>query len=87
MEAFCKDTIMDIRTANNEEDLIHVISGSLSRWRRERNSFNESGYIMNMIVSLRAIKTNDLPTDSVDNIKLATAIFRKLQAENRERIV
>jgi hypothetical protein len=83
MEAFCRETISDIKSARDEADLIHVISSSMSRLRRERNSFNESGYIMNMIVSLRAMKTNDLSTGSVDNINLATAIFRQLQIERR----
>lgn len=72
--------------AKDEADLIHVISASLSRLRKERNSFNETGYIMNMIVSLRAMSTSDLSTGSVDNIKLATAIFRQLQNQSQQRI-
>jgi hypothetical protein len=69
--------------AKDEADLIHVISASLSRLRKERNSFNDTGYIMNMIASLRAMNTNDLSTGSIDNIKLATAIFRQLQVKRR----
>jgi hypothetical protein len=72
--------------AKDEADLIHVISTSLSRLRKERNSFNETGYIMNMIVSLRAMNTSDLSTGSVDNINLATAIFRQLQSQSRHPI-
>jgi hypothetical protein len=83
METFCRETITDIKMAKDEADLIHVIRASLSRLRKERNSFNETGYIINMIASLRAMNTSDLPTVSVDNIKLATAIFRKLQIEHR----
>ena len=83
METFCKETIADIKMAKDEADLIHVISASLSRLRKERNSFNETGYIMNMIASLRAMNTSDLSTASVDNIKLATAIFRQLKIERR----
>jgi hypothetical protein len=86
METFCRETITDIKMAKDEADLIHVISASLSRLRKERNSFNETGYIMNMIVSLRSMNTGDLSTGSIDNIKLATAIFRQLQTENRQRI-
>jgi hypothetical protein len=73
--------------ARDEADLIHVISASLSRLRKERNSFNETGYILNMIVSLRAMNTGDLSRGAVDNIKLATAIFRQLQSDSRRRII
>ena len=83
METFCKETITDIKMAKDEADLIHVISASLSRLRKERNSFNERGYIMNMLASLRAMNTSDLSPGSVDNIKLAAAIFRQLQVERR----
>lgn len=69
--------------AKDEADLIHVISASLSRLRKERNSFNETGYIMNMIVSLRAMSTSDLSKGSIENIKLATAIFRQLQSQSQ----
>ena len=83
METFCRETIADIKMAKDEADLIHVISASLSRLRKERNSFNDTGYIMNMIASLQAINSNDLSTGSVDNIKLATAIFRQFKVERR----
>lgn len=86
METFCGATITDIKMAKDEADLIRVISASLSRLRKERNSFNETGYIMNMIVSLRAMNTSDLSTGSMDNIKLATAIFQQLQSGSRQRI-
>jgi hypothetical protein len=72
--------------AKDEADLIHVISASLSRLRKERNSFNEPGYIMNMIVSLRTMNASDPSTGSMDNIKLATAIFQQLQSGSRQRI-
>lgn len=83
METFCTETITDIKMAKDEADLVHVISASLSRLRKERNSFNEAGYIMNMIVSLRAMNTSDLSTESIDNVKLAIAIFRQLQSESQ----
>jgi hypothetical protein len=86
METFCREIVTDITQARDEADLIHVITVSLSRLRKERNSFNETGYIMNMIVSLRAINTNDLSRRSIDNIKLATAIFRQLQRQSRQPI-
>ncbi len=88
MEEFCRETVTDIKTARNEADLVHVISASLSRLRKERNSFNESGYITHMIVSLHASAstTTSLPADSIENIKLACAIFRQLQNERRDRI-
>jgi hypothetical protein len=86
MEAFCGEIITDIKMAQDEVDLIRVISASLSRLRKERNSFNETGYITNMIVSLLAMNVSHLSPGSTDNVKLATAIFRKLQTGNRERI-
>ena len=76
METFCRETITDIKMAKDEADLIQVISASLSRLRKERNSFNESGYIMNMIVSLRAMNASDLSTGSMDNVKLSQSDMR-----------
>lgn len=70
---------MHIKEAKDESELIHVISGSLSHVWKKRNYFEEEAYLMNMIVLLQAIRTNDLSTESVENIRLATAILRKLQ--------
>ena len=85
MEAFCKEVIAEIRTAKNETDLIRVIGNSMTQLRTVRNSFNEDGYIINMIVSLRALKAASAQAnshESVNNIQLAIAIFRQFQKKN-----
>ena len=86
MEAFCTQIITDIKAAKSETEVIKVIANSMSVFRKERRSFNESGYLMNMIVALRTTNPNDLSTGTLDNINLAVAIFRQLQKESRERI-
>lgn len=87
MESFCNEIMKEIKAAESETELIKVIGSSMSQFRKERNSFNESGYIMNMIVALRATNPNDLSPETLNNIKLAIAIFRQFQSKSRERIV
>jgi len=86
MEAFCNEIVMEIKRAKNEAELIHVISHSMSQLRKERNSYNESGYIMNMIVSLRCASPEALTPETLDNITLAIAIFGQIQKETPVRI-
>jgi hypothetical protein len=86
MEKFCKQTISDIKMATDEAELIHVIRASLSSLRIERRSFNESGFITNMIVSLRTTDKTGLSSECLEKIKLAGAIFRQLQNERRSPI-
>ncbi|MBA4057377.1 MAG: hypothetical protein C0490_21870 [Marivirga sp.] len=86
MEAFCTEIITEIKAAKSETELIKVIAHSMSVFRKERRSFNESGYLMNMIVTLRTTNPTDLSTGMLDNINLAVAIFTQLQRESRERI-
>ena len=86
MEAFCSEIVAEIKAAKNETELIKVISHSMSQLRIDRNSYNETGYIMNMIVSLRTMEASGLSSETQNNLKLAIAIFREFQKENRERI-
>ena len=84
MEAFCKEVIAKIKTANSEHDLIRIIGNSMTQLRTVRKSFNENGYIMHMIVSLRALKATYLESKSPEpfNIQLAIAIFRQFQKKD-----
>lgn len=86
MEAFCTEITMEIKSAKSEADLIKVIGHSMSRLRKERHSFNESGYLMNMILSLRNTQSSDLSKESLNNIELAIAIFMQFQKVTSERI-
>lgn len=86
MEAFCSEIVAEIKTAKSETELINVISHSMSQLRKERNSYNESAYIMNMIVSLRCTNPEDLAPETLNNINLAIAIFRQFQKESPIRI-
>jgi len=86
MQDFCNEIIEQIKVAPDEKDLIQVINNSMWLLRTERNSFNEAGYVMNMIVSLRAVLA-EAPTMRVNNnTKLAIAIFRQLQRERQGHI-
>ena len=86
MEAFCSEVVSGIKDAKSEAELIKVIGDSLARLRKERNSFNERGYVMNMILSLQAMDKQHVSVEALDNIRLAIAIFKQLQKEIRERI-
>lgn len=86
MEIFCNEILTEIKSAKSETELIKVIRGSISQFRTNRNSFNETGYIMNMIASLRTSEQEILSSQILNNVKLAIAIFGQLQKENRERI-
>lgn len=86
MEAFCNEIVAEIKAAKNETELIKVISHSMSQLRIDRNSYNETDYIMNMVVSLGTMEASSLPSEIQNNLKLAIAIFREFQKENRERI-
>jgi len=86
MEDYCQEILDEIKTAKNESELIQVISSSISQLRKEKKSYNEAGYIMNMLASLRSRDNHDPSTGTVNNIQLAIAIFRKLQQEKPERI-
>lgn len=86
METFCSEVITKIKSAKSETELIKVISGSMSQFRINRNSFNEAGYIMNMIASLRTTEQELHSPQTLGNIKLAIAIFRQLQRDNKECI-
>jgi hypothetical protein len=89
MEIFCNEIIAEIKTAKSETELIRVIAHSLTQLRNERNSFNEEGYMMNMIVSLRALKAayvGDNSPEFINNIQLAIAIFRQFQKDYPQRL-
>lgn len=86
MVAFCNDIVEEIKSAESEKDLIKVITNSITKLRKVRNSFNETGYVMNMIVTLRAVHPENLPAHTLDNIKLAIAIFRQFQREHPDRV-
>jgi len=87
MQDFCNEIIDQIRTAPNEKDLIQVINNSMWLLRTKSNSFNEAGYVMNMIVSLRTVLAETSSSQDDDNSKLAIAIFRQLQRERHSNIL
>jgi hypothetical protein len=85
MEDFCAKIISEIKQARDERELIRVIGDSLFLLRTERKSFNEAGYFMNMIASLKEVD-GDNSSEMADNISLAISIFRQFQKNNPERI-
>lgn len=85
MKTFCSEVTGEIKAAKGELDVIKVIGNSMYRLRKERTSFNESMYLMNIILNLTTIHPNEVSDATLDNVKLAIAIFRKFQKENVER--
>jgi hypothetical protein len=81
MQDFCNDIIEQIKASPNERDLIQVINNSMWSLRKERNSFNEAAYVMNMIVSLRASLAESSSMPANNNTRLAIAIFSQFQQE------
>ena len=86
MVSFCNNVIHEIKCAGDETELVRIIRSSMTRFRNERQSFNDDAYIMNMIVSLKSSEQQPLPENSRDNIKIAIAIFRQFQSETPTRI-
>jgi hypothetical protein len=87
MQDFCNEVIEQIKTAQTEHELSQVINNSFRSLRRKRNSFNEAGYMIHMIVSLRAARAEASPTTtSASNMKLAVAIFQQLQKDRRVQV-
>lgn len=85
MVNFCDQIVREIKASKNEAELIKIISSSLHRLQSSGNH-NEEGYIMKMIVSLRALSVEGLPAETLNNVKLATAIFRQFQQGKPVRI-
>ena len=86
MEDFSIEVIANIKSANDEEGLIRVISNSMSQLRKQRKSFDESRYLLHMIVCLRATDKNELSPIASNNINLAMAIFKQFRKTSREVI-
>lgn len=87
MEAFCNKVVEEIKAAENELELMRVIGSSMWMLRKQRNSYNESGYILNMIASLRATQpAGEHSARTLEMIGLAIDIFRQLQKDRHERI-
>lgn len=84
MVALSEQVISKIKDANTEKELREVINGSLSLFEK-KNAYNIGIYIMNMIVSLQAIKAEQLPAESMKNIIIAIDIFREHRKQNPER--
>jgi hypothetical protein len=86
MEDFSNEVISDIKGASDEVELVRVVRNSMSQLRKLPKPFDESRYLLHLIICLRATDTNDLSPAAADNIKLAMAIFRQFQKESRESI-
>ncbi|SHG76887.1 hypothetical protein SAMN04488109_1753 [Chryseolinea serpens] len=86
MDTFCDQVITAIKAAENEGELIKVISYSMSRLRLVKNSNHEFSYIISIILSLRNTDLTNLSLQTRHNIKLAIAIFGQFQKEKSEHI-
>jgi len=86
MEDSISEVIANIKSANDEVELVRVVRYSMSQLRKQRRSFDESRYLLHLIVCLTATDTNDLSPAPVNHIKLAMAIFKQFQKESREGI-
>lgn len=84
MQTFCDNIVADIKAANNEGEVIKVISYTMSRIRLDRN--NEFSYIMNIITSLRSVDATAISGEAQLNVKLAIAIFTQFHQGNLLRI-
>ena len=82
MEDFTGEVIANIKSARDEGELIRVISNSISQLRKQRKWYDESRFLLHMIVCLRAAEKSELSPTAANNIKLATDIFRQFKKEN-----
>lgn len=86
MAPFCESVIREIKSADTEVELAAIIHSSVNRFRTTRNANNEAIHIMNMIVSLQALKMENLDRDTMTTINMAVKIFRQYQKKCPERL-
>ena len=79
---FCESVTLEIKRAQSKDDLRNVIEHSILHYRSTRNASREPDFIMNMIVTLQVVMTENLPPLQVQNVKEAIAIFRDYQQKN-----
>jgi hypothetical protein len=85
MVSFSEGVINEIKCATTETELKSVVENSFLLLK-ERKIFNETAYIINMIVSLRSTKKETLDPVVINNIKTAIEFFREHKIKNRERL-
>ena len=83
MVSFCEEIIKEIKGVSTDLELREVVRKSFVKLRA-KGMFNERDYIMNMIVSLRAAKANQLDHHSVEDLDHAIEIFREYNLRNSE---
>jgi hypothetical protein len=86
MEDSIGEVIANVKSANDEVELVRVVRYSMSQVRKQRRLFDESRYLLHLIVRLTATDTHDLSPAAANNIKLAMAIFKQFQKESPEGI-
>jgi len=83
MVSFSDGVINEIKRASAETELRNIVENSFSRLR-EKQIFNESGYIMNMIVSLRSINTEGLSPEIIRNVNVGIVLFREYRRKREQ---
>lgn len=85
MVSFCEDIINEIKYASTDLELREIVSESFVKLQA-KGMFNESVFIMNMIVSMRAAKANQFDHHIAKNLDQAIEIFRKYNLRNSESL-
>lgn len=77
MVQFCDAVTKDILRAAGSEVVEEVVRNSFVSFREKKNSYNETTYIINMIVTLQAAKPHATTIPEVNNLSHAVKLFRK----------
>ena len=85
MVSFSEGVINEIKSASTETDVKTVVEGSFSRLK-DVQIFNESRYVMNMIICLRSMKTEGLESEVINNLNAALELFRQYKMKNHARL-
>ena len=83
MVSFSNGVINEIKRASTETELKTIVENSFSQLK-EKQIFNESGYIMNMIVSLRSINTEGLSPEIIHNVNVGIVLFREYRRKREQ---
>lgn len=75
MVEYCEDIIRKIRTADNETNLTEVIELSTNEFE-SKGAIHKGTYVINMIVSLRAAKSELHTMKERQNVDRAIEIYR-----------
>lgn len=79
MVRFCDEVAQGILRAADQKAVEEVIQNSFVAFLEKKNSYNETTFVINMIVTLQAAKPHAMTIPEVDNLSHAIKLFKEHQ--------